>query len=47
MGGRFTIMSLFSCPGEQVETIRKELDDLRKLGFEVSLHEADDPGRYP
>jgi glycine cleavage system regulatory protein len=44
MGGRFTIISLFSCPGEHVETIRQELDDLRKLGFEVSLHEADDPG---
>ena len=44
MGGCFTIMSLFSCAAEQVETIRAELDALRKLGFEVSLHEAEDPG---
>ena len=44
MGGRFTIMTLFSCSSEQLETINAELDHLQSFGFEVSLHEADDPG---
>ena len=42
MGGRFSIMTLFSCTSEQLESIRVGLDDLRKLGLETSLHEADD-----
>jgi glycine cleavage system transcriptional repressor len=44
MGGRFSIMSLFSCTSEQLEAVKAGLGDLRKLGFEVSLHEAEDPG---
>lgn len=47
MGGRFSIMTLFSCASEQVETIKGDLDNLGKLGFEVSLHEAEDPGAIP
>jgi len=47
MGGRFTIMTLFSCSPEQLETIGAELDHLQSFGFEVSLHEADDPGALP
>jgi len=43
LGGRFSAMALFSCAPEHLETIRKDLDKLRKRGFEVSLHEADDP----
>jgi glycine cleavage system transcriptional repressor len=47
MGGRFTIMTLFSCSSEQLEIITSELDHLQSFGFEVSLHEADDPGIVP
>jgi len=47
MGGRFSITMLFSCDSGQLESIRVDLDDLRKLGFEISLHEADDPGAAP
>jgi glycine cleavage system transcriptional repressor len=43
LGGRFSVMTLFSCAPERVETIKKDLDKLRKRGFEVSLHEAEDP----
>ena len=47
MGGRFTIMTLFSCSPEQLAAINSDLDKLRNLGFEISLHEADDPGALP
>lgn len=47
MGGRFSIMTLFSCAPDQLEAIGADLDDLRELGFEISLHEADDPGTVP
>ncbi len=47
MGGRFSIMTLFSCPGNQVESIRKDLSELTELGFEPSLHQADDPSLLP
>ena len=47
MGGRFSIMTLFSCTSEQLEGIRVGLDDLRKLGLETSLHEAEDPTATP
>ena len=40
MGGRFSIITLFSCAPAQVDAIRADLDALRKLGFEISLHEA-------
>ena len=47
MGGRFSIMTLFSCTSEQLESIRVGLDDLRKLGLETSLHKAEDPTATP
>lgn len=47
MGGRFSIMTLFSCTSEQLESIRLGLDDLRKLGLETSLHQAEDPTATP
>ena len=47
MGGRFSIMTLFSCDSEQAESIERGLDDLRRLGFETSIHEAEDPGAIP
>lgn len=47
MGSRFSIMMLFSCAPEQLEVIGADLDDLRERDFEISLHEADDPGAVP
>ena len=47
MGGRFSIMTLFSCDSEQLESIEDGLDDLRSLGFEISIHEAEDPAAIP
>lgn len=41
LGGRFSIMTLFSCSPEQSETIEGGLDHLVKLGLESSLYEAD------
>ena len=43
MGGCFSSMTLFSCTREQVEAIRGGLEDLRGLGLEAHLHEAEDP----
>ena len=40
-------MTLFSCNPEQFEAIRAGLGHLVKLGFEVSLHEAEDPTARP
>ena len=47
MGGRFSIMTLFSCTSEQLESIRVGLDDLRKIGLETSLHKAEVPTATP
>ena len=43
MGGSFSIMTLFSCTVDQLKTIEIEVEKFKKLGFEVSLHEAEDP----
>ena len=43
MGGCFSIMTLFSCTSDQLEAIKENLEDLEKLGFQTSLHEAQDP----
>ncbi len=47
MGGCFSIMTLFSCTSKQLEAIKEGLDDLEKLGFQTSLHEALDPTASP
>jgi glycine cleavage system transcriptional repressor len=47
MGGCFSIMTLFSCTSKQLEAIKEGLDDLEKLGFQTSLHEAQDPAASP
>lgn len=47
MGGRFSIMTLFSCPKDSIAVIKKDMPDLTKLGFEASLHEAEDPSLLP
>ena len=43
MGGCFSSMTLFSCTREQVEAIQGGLEDLRGLGLETHLHQAEDP----
>jgi len=43
LGGCFSIMTLFSCSGEQLEGIRKALPTLAPLGLDSFLHEALDP----
>jgi len=43
MGGRFSIMTLFSCTSKQLDAIRADLGSLKNLGLETSLHEAEDP----
>lgn len=43
MGGCFSIMTLFSCEAEQLEAITAALGQLERLGFETSLHDAQDP----
>ncbi|GAB4340694.1 MAG: amino acid-binding protein [Candidatus Abyssubacteria bacterium] len=47
LGGRFSIMTLFSCDSRQLNAITRDLEELRKLGFEASLHEAEDPTAVP
>lgn len=44
LGGRFTIMCLFSCSSEELESIRAGLNSLNDPGLETSFHEADNPG---
>ncbi|MBI9100965.1 MAG: hypothetical protein JEY99_01015 [Spirochaetales bacterium] len=43
LGGRFSIMCLFSCSPEELEKINSGLDILDSQGIKTSLHEADDP----
>jgi glycine cleavage system transcriptional repressor len=40
LGGCFSIMTLFSCSGEQAETIKGDLNHLMTLGLESSIHDA-------
>ncbi|MBI5118576.1 hypothetical protein HZA56_19075 [Candidatus Poribacteria bacterium] len=47
LGGRFSIMTLFSCASEQLSVITTDLHKLTMLGFEASIHEAEDPGAVP
>ena len=47
MGGCFSIMTLFSCTKEQLKDIRTDLKNLEDLGFETSLHKAEDPSTAP
>jgi glycine cleavage system transcriptional repressor len=47
MGGRFSMMILFSSQPAELETIKRDLDELNRLGFEVSVHEAEDPTAIP
>ncbi len=43
LGGCFSVMMLFSCSATELENVRADLPDLKALGFETSLHEAQAP----
>jgi len=43
LGGRFSIMTLFSCDEKRLEKIKGEFDHLTGKGFETSLHDAQNP----
>lgn len=43
LGGRFSIMTLFSCDENHLEAIKREFDRLAEKGFETSLHDAQNP----
>jgi glycine cleavage system transcriptional repressor len=43
MGGRFSIVTLFSCSDEALEVIRVRAEALGELGLAWSLHDAEDP----
>jgi len=43
MGGRFAIMTLFSCETDQLAAIKNGLQGLKELGLDTSLHEAEEP----
>jgi len=47
MGGCFSIMTLFSCSKNELGDIKKGLENLKKLGLESSLHEAEEPTTKP
>ena len=47
MGGRFSIMTLFSCETDQLEAIKNGLQGLKELGLDTSLHEAEEPMAVP
>jgi glycine cleavage system transcriptional repressor len=47
LGGRFTVLTLFSGAPDQVAAVEKDLDALRSLGFETSFHPAEDPSEAP
>ena len=47
MGGRFSIMTLFSCDEAQLAAIEKGISVLKELGLNTSLHEAEEPAGIP
>jgi len=47
MGGRFSIMTLFSCDEARLQSIRNDIGVLRNLGLDASLHDADEPSAIP
>ena len=47
MGGCFSIMILFTCSPERMESIHSDMEALGKLGLKATLHEAEDPSTTP
>lgn len=43
LGGCFSIMILFSCSEQQLDTLKEKLTSLHRLGLESFLYEAEDP----
>ena len=43
LGGRFSIMCLFSCSSEALENVKDGLENLIKLGLTTALYEAENP----
>lgn len=43
LGGRFSIMTLFSASAQQLEEIKADIARLRQVGLEAFLYEAEDP----
>lgn len=44
LGGRFSIMCLFSCSSERLRTIKEKMNRLNDLGLKTSLYDAENPG---
>jgi len=44
LGGRFSIMCLFSCSKDGLQNIKDDIGSLHKIGLKTTLHEADSPG---
>lgn len=47
MGGRFSIMTLFSCNETQLAAIQGSIGVLEELGLSTSLHDAEEPTGVP
>lgn len=47
LGGCFSMMTLFSCTSEQMESIQVGLHKLKGLGLDTFLHDAQDPTAAP
>jgi glycine cleavage system transcriptional repressor len=47
LGGCFSIMILFSVDADRMPAVRQGFQDLKRMGFEWSLHEATDPAALP
>lgn len=43
MGGRFSIVTLFSCDETRLQKVKQGLKALENQGFEISFHQADSP----
>lgn len=43
LGGRFSIMCLFSCSEDGLQNIKDDIGSLNKIGLNITLHEADSP----
>ena len=43
MGGSFSSMILFSCTPDEAAVVKADLEHLRGMGFDTTLHGAEDP----
>lgn len=47
LGGCFSVMVLFSVEADRMPAVRQGFKELERMGFEWSLHEANDPAALP